>query len=185
MNRKHAGTTIWLSILTLVSCLSATAPTLAGPLHDASAIGDLDRVKHLIANGADVNAKDSTRLTALDYAAFMNHRSVVEALIAAGADVNSKQGTYGLTPLHMAAKLGHRELAELLIANGADIEARAEGGVTPLHWAALMGLKPLAELLIAKGADVNVTDRAGSTPLEWAKAHDSMVKLLKRHGAKD
>ncbi|MDH3669801.1 MAG: ankyrin repeat domain-containing protein [Gammaproteobacteria bacterium] len=185
MDKKDARTTVLSSICALSLFLFQTLPTLAGPLHDAAAIGDLDRVKHLIAHGADVNAKDTVRLTALDYATFMNHRSVVETLIASGANVNAKDVTYGLTPLHMAAKLGHRSLAELLIANGADVEARADGGGTPLHWAALMNLKPLAELLIAKGANVNVKDRAGATPLQWAKAHAGMVELLKRHGAKE
>lgn len=185
MDKRHARTTVLLSTFTLFLFLFETSTTFAGPLHDAAAIGDLDRVKQLIAGGVDVNVKDTARLTALDYATFMNHQSVVETLIASGANVNATDGTTGLTPLHMAAKLGHRSLAELLIANGADIEARADGGVTPLHWAALMGLKPLAELLIAKGANVNVKDRAGATPLEWAKAHASMVELLKRHGAKE
>ena len=185
MDKKHTRTTVLLSIFALFLFLLETSPTFAGPLHDAAAIGDFDRVKHLIARGVDVNAKDTARLTALDYAAFMNHRSVVETLIASGANVNAKDEPYGLTPLHIAAKLGHRSLAELLIANGADIEARADGGVTPLHWAALMGLKPLAELLIAKGANVNVKNRVGATPLQWAKAHASMVELLKRHGAKE
>lgn len=185
MDKKHARTTALLSIFALFLLLFETSPTFAGPLHDAAAIGDLDRVKQLIAGGVDVNTKDTARLTALDYATFMNHRTVVETLIASGADVNAKDETYGLTPLHMAVKLGHHALAELLIANGADVEARADGGVTPLHWAALMGLKPLAELLIAKGANVNVTDRAGATPLQWAKTQASMAELLKRHGAKD
>lgn len=185
MNNKHTRTTVSFFLFALLLNLFVTPTSLAGPLHDAAAIGDLDQVKHLIASGVDVNAKDPTRLTALDYATFMDHRSVVEALIAAGADVNVREDAYGLTPLHMAAKLGHRELAELLIANGANIDARADGGGTPLHWAALMGLKPLAELLIAKGANVNVKDRRGSTPLEWAKADASMIELLKSHGAKD
>ena len=185
MDKKHARTTVSFFLFALSLNFIVTSTSLAGPLHDAAAIGDLDRVKHLIARGVDVNAKDPTRLTALDYATFMDHRSVVETLIAAGADVNVREDAYGLTPLHMAAKLGHRSLAELLIANGADIEARADDGVTPLQWAALMGLKPLAELLIAKGANVNVKDRAGATPLQWAKAHANMVELLKRHGAKE
>ncbi|MFQ5938324.1 MAG: hypothetical protein ACE5LB_18125 [Acidiferrobacterales bacterium] len=46
----------WLEILTLVG-LFALSSVQAGPLHDATEKGDLDEVKRLIAQGADVNAK--------------------------------------------------------------------------------------------------------------------------------
>ncbi len=183
MDKECLTRTSCFRLLLLFVSFLTLSPAWAGALHDAAAAADIERVRELIASGADVNAKDAARLTPLDYATFMNHKKVVEALIAAGADVNVKEEIYGFTPLHMATKLGHRGLVELLIARGADVEAKAEGGVTPLHWAALMGLTPVAELLIAKGANVNVKDKSGSTPLQWAKAHPDMVDLLKRNGA--
>ena len=184
MRTKCFTRTISLAVLLTSTCLYLISPAVADALHDASAAGNLDRVKQLIAGGTEVNAKDSGRLTPLDYATLMNHRHVAEVLIAAGANINVKDEAYGFTPLHMAVKLGHEILAELLIAKGADVEARAGDGATPLHWAALTGLKPIAELLIAKGANVNVKDKHGATPLQWAKAHADIMDLLKQHGAK-
>ncbi|MEE8216502.1 MAG: ankyrin repeat domain-containing protein, partial [Acidiferrobacterales bacterium] len=62
---------------------------LAGPLHDAAENGDLDKVKRLIGEGADVNARDDYSLTPLHFSAGAGHTAVVELLIAEGADVNA------------------------------------------------------------------------------------------------
>ena len=123
----------------------------------------------LIAEGADVNVNDRGGSTPLHFVAGKGHKETARLLITKGADVNAKNED-GETPLHMAALWGHNENAELLIAKGADVDAK--GGVnggTPLHWAAKEGHKETAELLIAKGADVNAKDDIGRTPLDWGK----------------
>ena len=48
-------------------------------------IGDLVKVKELIAAGADVNAKDDDGWTALMYAAEKGYTEIIEILKAAGA----------------------------------------------------------------------------------------------------
>jgi ankyrin repeat protein len=42
-------------------------------------------------------------------------------------------------------------------------------------------------LFIAHGADINAKDSRGQTPLQYAKkkGHTEIVKLLKKHGAKE
>ena len=59
-----------IGLLGLASLLVAS-PALAGPLHDAESRGDLDEVKRLIAEGADVNAKakngQTPRSLAIEY----------------------------------------------------------------------------------------------------------------------
>ena len=69
----------------------------------------------LIANGADVNAKDIDGWTPLRKAAFYGHREIVELLIANGADVNAKDDE-GRTPLDEAAG----EIADLLRKHGGE-----------------------------------------------------------------
>ena len=100
-------------------------------IHDAVSKGNIEAVKHHIAAGTDVNAKNRGGWTPLHRAAWKGHKEVVELLIAAGADVNAKDD-YGQTPLHYAALRGHKEIAELLIAKGADVNAINDEGSTPV-----------------------------------------------------
>ncbi len=128
------------------------------PLHCTAEMDRKDVAELLLANGADVNARDEGDGTPLHLAW---HEDVAELLLAAGADVNAKAKN-GWTPLHVAWR---KNVAELLIAKGADVNAKAEDGRTPLHGAAGEGNMDVSELLLAKGADVNAKDKDGWTPL--------------------
>ena len=112
MTPRHYG----LGVLTLVS-LFALSSVQAGPLHDAADKGNIDEVKRLIAQGANVNAKDKHTVTALHWAADQGHTAVVELLIAEGADVNAKSKD-GSTPLWAATDGGHKDVANLLKRHG-------------------------------------------------------------------
>jgi ankyrin repeat protein len=61
----------------------------------------------LLANQADVNAKDRDGATPLHWAAKNGHKDVAEVLLDSEADVDAKESTYTATPLHMAAEEGH------------------------------------------------------------------------------
>ena len=58
-------------------------------LLNAAERGDIDKVKHLINEGADVNAKDVYEKTPLHWAAEKGHKEIVEILLKKGANVNS------------------------------------------------------------------------------------------------
>src|SRR5206468_2107141 len=111
------------------------------PLMSAARAGRADAVKVLVAHGADVNARESTRgQNALMWAAVEGHVPVIQALIEAGADVNdratapaavakgkSQAGAAGpnmgapsgrideMTPLLFAARRGHTEAVTALL----------------------------------------------------------------------
>ncbi len=156
-------------------------------IHLAAYLGDADKVKSFLDEGADVNEESESGYTPLHYAAMENSKDVAKLLLAKGAGVNAKN-KYGATPLHEAVRKGYKDLAELLIASGADVNARdSSGATTPLNYAVYLGHKDIAELLIAKGADVNAKDNTSRTPLQWAKkrGHKEIVKLLRKHGAKE
>jgi ankyrin repeat protein len=128
--------------------------------------GDIERIRKLISQGADANAKDNRGMTPLHKAAYYGRRQIAEVLIAKGANVNETD-TAGQTPLHIAANFGAKFVPELLLAKGADVNARDNSGNTALHEAAGVWHvdKNVLEVLLAKGADVQARNEAGQTPL--------------------
>lgn len=123
------------------------------PLHLACDEGNLIKVKELIENDANVNAKNNSN----------------------GIDTGEA------TPLHFACGGVQIELVKFLLENNADVNAIDQGGNTPLHRCFLeflpidqdnleyaeMGTDnlELVKLLVEKGANVNAENYEGETPL--------------------
>ena len=155
------------------------------PLHTAAKAGNTAKVWALIANKADINARDTRWIsggwTPLHWAAFCGHAAIVTLLIE--ADINAKDNL-DKTPLHWAAQHGHIDVVRLLIANNADINAKNDSGYTPLHWAAWNGYIDVVRLLLDKGAYVNARNREGFTPLHRAarNGHKDVAALLRERG---
>lgn len=96
------------------------------PLVDAADRGDLNTVKTLLDNGADVNQRGGNTAmlfsgTALMHASDKGRTDVVKLLLARGADANARDGI-GVTPLVHAAQNGHSEIVELLLDHGVPAE---------------------------------------------------------------
>jgi cytohesin len=177
------------------------------PLHIAIINNQEDRVQALLAEHADIEARDINGRTPLYFSALLGHQNIVQALIDAGAQVNSQnyhdytpldiaaaQGhipvvrallrehaTLGIaghtTPLHMAAKYGHAEIIRLLIGAGANVNAQDEGGTTPISMAAFAGEHEAVLALIAAHCNVNIASNSHLTPL-----HDSVFALARNRG---
>jgi serine/threonine-protein phosphatase 6 regulatory ankyrin repeat subunit B len=153
-------------------------------IYKAASVGDIARVKALIEQGVDVNAKDEFGWTSLYWAASMGQKEVAEFLLNAGAwpDVQAEDGR---TPLYQASGVDAADLIELLIFRGANVNVKDESGDTPLHCAAWHGSSAAAELLISHGAEINIIGNVGWTPLHSAsyRGHKDFVELLLSHGA--
>ncbi|MFQ6021394.1 MAG: ankyrin repeat domain-containing protein [Acidiferrobacterales bacterium] len=175
----------WLRISTLLSLLLPIAQ--AGPLHDAAERGDLDRARTLIAQGANVNARDTNAATPLHWAVYGGHTALARWLIAQGADVYANETPFCPTPPQVAATLSDDALTAWLDHQTAHINDNTQNGVRPLHWAAAGGHLATVELLITEGANINAETAEGITPLQTAAGmgHEHIVKLLRRHGAKE
>jgi ankyrin repeat protein len=126
-------------------------------------------VELLLADKANLEAKDHLGMTPLHWAVAQGQLDMAELLLAHGADVNPKDNA-GLTPLHTAAGTGLNEMVKLLLGHGAKINAKDNNSMTPLAnlvigSCAVNKVKPveaMMELLLAHGADINVRDERES-----------------------
>ena len=130
------------------------------PLHYASATGLIGTVKHLIDNGAPIDALGGKYGSPLQIAAWEGRISVVKLLLDYGANVNVQSKSYG-TPLQMASYQGHVDIVSLLLDRGAganDISGRYSYA---LYNAAFHGRAEIVQLLLDGGSDINVKIEPG------------------------
>jgi ankyrin repeat protein len=118
----------------------------------AATSNDLDKLKLLIAGGADIHAKDKYGQTALHEASRYGYTEALKLLIAGGADIHAKDQDCR-TALHEASRNGHTEVLKLLIAGGADVNAKDQYGLTALHEASWNGHTECTEILMSKQKD--------------------------------
>ena len=131
----------------------------------SSMFGNIEAVKRLLKEGADVNAKNSEGYTALSLASDNGHTEIVKMLLATkGIKVNAKD-KYVYTALELASRNGHTEIVAILLDNGADVNAKNDYGYTALIWASRNRQTEIVAMLLEWGADVNATDDYGDTAL--------------------
>ncbi len=131
------------------------------PILQAIQEGDFDRLKTLVAQGADVDEEwDVDGTTPLLAAAEQNKLKAAAFLIQSGASVNQGD-SYNRTPLMVAALEGHYHMAQLLLSAGALAHFKDEYGETALTYATSQGYSKLAQLLLTVDDSVS-----GLGPLE-------------------
>jgi ankyrin repeat protein len=169
-----------LGAVLLTALMTAGAPD--SPVADAAQSGDLETVRSLLRQGADVNAAQGDGMSALHWAAMNDDAQMVGVLLYAGANSESTTRLGGFTPLHLAGRAGYADVIDALVGGGANISAATSTGVTPLHYAAASAQADAVAALIAGGASVDARDGTNElTPLMWATAAnrvESMVALL-------
>ncbi|NXQ21168.1 MYPT1 phosphatase, partial [Peucedramus taeniatus] len=157
---------------------------------------NVDMVKFLVENGANINQPDNEGWIPLHAAASCGYLDIAEYLISQGAHVGAVNSE-GDTPLDIAEDEAMEELLQNEVnRQGVDIESarkeeerimlrdarqwlnsghindvrHAKSGGTALHVAAAKGYTEVLKLLIQAHYDVNIKDYDGWTPLH-AAAH--------------
>lgn len=123
-----------------------------------SEVGDDPRLLELtLANGADVDAKDSYNGTGLIRAADRGHVGIVERLLEMEVEIDHVN------------RLGWTALLEAIILGGGD-----------------RGHTEVVRLLVEAGAEVNLADGQGVTPLAHARRqrYDEIAAILQRSGGR-
>jgi quinoprotein dehydrogenase-associated probable ABC transporter substrate-binding protein len=154
-------------------------------LNNAIVADDPERVRYLLAHGADVNVHFGDGYTPLVNATRFGFGDLVPLLLQHKADVNIVDISHW-TPLMYAAWTDSADLVKLFVSKGAKLETGDEDGLTPLGIATQNSKAHAAAALITAGADVNrPVGKGGYTPLMLAASGGSeeMSALLIKHGA--
>ncbi|WP_264684784.1 MULTISPECIES: ankyrin repeat domain-containing protein [unclassified Wolbachia] len=157
------------------------------PLHLAAGNGELDIAKHLINEGANIDARDCFYQTPLYWAAKSGELDMVKYLVNKGASVGIKDN-YGWTVLYWAVESESFDIAEYLIKEkgmGIDVSAKYSNGKTMLHEAIRFAKLDAIKYLIDKGIDINIKNGYGDTPLHWAAIREKVdvVRYFVEQGA--
>jgi ankyrin repeat protein len=163
-------------------------------LFEAVKKADVEQVKLLIAEGADIDAKwgdvntkeeekkaegHAAYSTPLCHAVSSNNMDVVKLLVEAGADVNAA-GSW--PPLCRAVDENNTAIAEYLIDHGANVNAYPlDEGWGPLQeTTALSNGVEMAKLLLARGADINSKGYPVLNSAVYEKRRDLCEFLIQR-----
>ncbi|CAD7700408.1 unnamed protein product [Ostreobium quekettii] len=156
-------------------------------LLDAAGDGDVDEVKQLLEDGADVNTTDASGNTPLILGTADGSIEVVRVLLDAGADINA-QGAFEGTALRFAVSVGVAAIVELLVVEGADTEIPDVDGATPLYAAVVLDELSMVKILLEADADANTVAGDGSTALMRSaqlQTADIMKELLDANATVD
>ncbi|MES2623646.1 MAG: ankyrin repeat domain-containing protein [Pseudomonadota bacterium] len=178
------------------------APDGSTPLQWAVYEGDVERVKSLLSEGADIAVANNYGSNAMQLAAEVANTEILELLLDAGANADSPNPE-GQTALMLVARTGNVEAAKLLISHDATVDARETWGQqTALMWASARRHPEMMELLLTEGADVDAQslhrdykrhvtaegraksmDTGGLTPLMYAVRENclSCLEVLIKH----
>jgi len=180
--------------------VNATDSAGMTPLHHACALGAVEMVTSLLAQGADINLRSNDGRNALHHtvniqALCFNPQpqagevticplTVPQLLASAGIDVNATDAA-GETALHIAARNGLVGVIATLLQCGANPDCRNQAGETPLHLCG--GTLPhlAAQVLLVGGANPALARNDGRLPVDLAASASNalLVNMIKRYAA--
>lgn len=96
--------------------------------------GELNSLKYLIANGADVNIKSDAEPSPVHYAVKRHRIEFLKVILEHGGNINTLD-INGRTPLYDAINVGDIDLIRYLIDNGANLLNKDDSNEIPLDYA--------------------------------------------------
>lgn len=150
----HPTTAKWTRAETSTNDVSDSVAKKVTQLGRAILADELDDVRQLLEEGADVQARGLDNLTPLSLAAVAGKQDSIDILLDYGADIEARDSD-DQTALALAVLYGKEKAARILLDNGADIETKDKNGRTPLSLAASGGFVHILSLGSSKhGAEI-------------------------------
>ncbi|MEV1001469.1 ankyrin repeat domain-containing protein [Nonomuraea sp. NPDC050202] len=192
--RRIVLTSLLGSVLGSVLAACGRRETKGGTVLDeellaAAARGDAAAVRNALRSGADIEARDGRRRTALLLAAAADHVEVAEVLVEAGADPDAQDARQD-TPWLVTGVTGSVAMLRTLLPAGPDLTVRNRYGGVSLIPACERGHVDYVREVLKTGIDVNhVNDLRWTGLLEavilgdGGKPYQEIVRLLIAAGA--
>lgn len=165
--------------------IQANQKNISHLLLHAAERGDIEFLKRILAQGADVNIRTLDHYTPLHIACENGYKDTVKVLLENGANIEAVTNE-GVTPLYITCQLGLKDIAALLLEHNPNIETTV-GGTPPLYAACYFKQVDIVKLLIKHGANLEAS-KFGITPLFKAcnSGYTEIVEiLLKNKASKD
>jgi ankyrin repeat protein len=190
-------TGVLLSIVVLLACsffavmflMKSQQAELQESLFQAVVSGNKNRVRNLVAKGADINKKKGNGYTLLHLAIESGNNQMVEVLLAGGADVNIKNFE-GLTAMQLLLDrsdspwpgkkdFDYEEAAGLLLANGATFDFQHKDGMrrTCIQNVISNNQNEMLRLMLENGADINLEEEKGGF-LHYAFRENAKIDII-------
>ncbi|XP_070566017.1 putative ankyrin repeat protein RF_0381 [Ptychodera flava] len=170
-----------------ISDVNAEDKKLKTPLYVAAECRNVDAVKYLLANNANVKKymDEKTAFPPVYAAAQMKKVPIIKVFQKAEVDINKRFKSKnpqidGLTPIQLACKVGDMDALKTLIDAGAEVNAKNESGETALHSCCsteiqYSELEKIMLYLVDQKIAVNAITKKKETPL-----HTTLIRLKRK-----
>lgn len=138
-------------------------------LHIAIKNQDINMIKKLIEQGADINIRAEYNYTPIQYACLSNNYEAVKILLENNANILNEE------LLHIVCVLGNQRLLKLLIEYGCNVNELDKYGRTPAYWAVQEDNLTCLKILYEQGANFSIKGENEETLLYFATGEKNIV----------
>lgn len=149
-------------------------------LHRAAENGDVEQIRTLLAQGADVNALNGFNQTPLHCAAHACHVGATAALLEGGADALLFDA-FGCAAIHTRFSDAGFAVIDLMLAHGVDIDLKTRQRMRLLTIACSIGDQGALDALLDRGARlVMMHEQQHDSPMRVAQtcAHTKLIRRM-------